>query len=75
MAHGADEMERGATEMRETSRKLRDPAYRAEQIARARERGDTVTDAELQALVPRLARQADELERQAQRMRGQAVQS
>ena len=66
-------MVRGAAEMRETSRNLLDPAFRARQIEQSRARGETVTDAQLLALSPRLARQADELEQQAVRLRGQAT--
>lgn len=73
MARGADQMVAGAEQMREESARLRDPAYRATQIERARERGDTVTDAELQALSPRLATQADELERRAVELRERAA--
>lgn len=69
MRNGADEMDRGADQMREEARRLRDPAYRARQIEENRARGQTVTDAELVALSRRLPEQADELERQAQRMR------
>ena len=73
MREGAEQMLRGAAQMRAEADRLRDPAYRAEQIARARERGDTVTDAELQALGPRLKNQADDLERQSARLRAQAA--
>ncbi|GAA0867727.1 hypothetical protein GCM10009116_01680 [Brevundimonas basaltis] len=69
MRQGADEMDRGANEMREEARRLRDPAYRARQIEENRARGSTVTDAELVALSRRLPEQADQMERQAQRMR------
>ncbi len=73
MRHGADEMDRGAEQMREEARRLRDPAYRARQIEENRARGQTVTDAELIDLSRRLPEQADELERQAQRMREQSA--
>lgn len=73
MAEGADQMVAGAERMRLESARLRDPAYRAEQIERARERGDTITDAELQALSSRLATQADRLEQRAVEMRERAV--
>ena len=59
--------------MREEARRLRDPAYRARQIEENRARGQTVTDAELIDLSRRLPEQADELERQAQRMREQSA--
>jgi len=55
MAHGADGMARGATgmeagaqRMEEAARRLRsDPAYREQQIARARARGESVTHEQL----------------------------
>lgn len=72
MREGAEQMRQGARQMREESWRLRDPAYRARQIEENRERGHTVTDAELVALAPRLAQQADELERQADRLARQA---
>ena len=72
MAQGAEQMVAGAAHMREESARLRDPAYRATRIERARERGETVTDAELQALSPRLATQAGELERRAVELRERA---
>lgn len=61
-------MRRGADEMRREARRLRDPAYRAEQIRKNRERGSEVTDAELRALADRLPGQADELDAQADRL-------
>lgn len=65
MRTGAEQMVVGARQMRETSSRLRDPAYGARQIAEARERGGTVTDERRQDLIPELARQADELEARA----------
>jgi beta-lactamase regulating signal transducer with metallopeptidase domain/F0F1-type ATP synthase membrane subunit b/b' len=48
MERGADQMERGADDMERTASRLEnDPAYREEQIRRARARGDTVTHEEL----------------------------
>jgi beta-lactamase regulating signal transducer with metallopeptidase domain len=73
MAQGADQMIAGAGQMREESARLRDPAYRATQIERARERGETVTDSELQALSLRLPAQAERLERRAVEMRERAA--
>jgi hypothetical protein len=73
MTQGADQMVAGAGQMREESVRLRDPAYRATQIERARERGETVTDAELQALSLRLPTQADRLERRAVELRQRAT--
>lgn len=72
MRDGAREMHDGARQMREESGRLRDPAYRAQQIEHSRTQGRTVTDAELLALSPRLARQADDLDRQAERLAGEA---
>lgn len=51
--------------MRQEAVRLRDPAYRAEQIARNRAQGRTTTDAELIALSPRLTERAAELDRRA----------
>lgn len=73
MRDGADEMDRGADQMRAEAVKLRDPAYRAQIIADNRARGNEVTDAELVALSRRLPGQADDMVRQAQRMREQAA--
>ena len=73
MRNGADQMDRGARQMREEAARLRDPAYRARQIEENRARGSTVTDAELIDLSRRLPEQADEMERQAQRMREQSA--
>ncbi|MGQ0660755.1 M56 family metallopeptidase [Sphingosinicella sp.] len=48
MERGADGMERGADRMEQTAHRLAtDPAYRERQIARARERGETVTHEQL----------------------------
>jgi hypothetical protein len=68
MADGADQMRNGAREMRAEAARLRDPAYRAKQIAENRARGQTVTDAELLELSNRLPTQAEHLERQADRL-------
>ena len=62
----------GARQMREESVRLRDPAYRAEQIVRNREQGHTVTDAQLAAMSPQLARQAEQMDRSADQMARQA---
>lgn len=68
MAKGAEQMRAGARQMREEAHRLRDPAYRAQQIAENRARGQTVTDEELKAVARRLPAQADEMERQADRL-------
>ena len=73
MARGADDMERGAQQMREESRRLLDPAYRAQVIERQRAQGHPTTDAELQALSPRLARQAEEMAARAVLLRNRSM--
>lgn len=47
MMRGADSMEAGARRMEQQAAQMRDPAWRARAIARARERGETVTDQDL----------------------------
>ena len=59
--------------MREEGVRLRDPAYRAEQIARNREQGRTVTDERLQELSRTLPERADEMERRADELQRQAA--
>lgn len=58
--------------MREEAVRLRDPAYRAEQIARNREQGNIVTDADLIALSPKLVERAAELDRPAEELAARA---
>jgi beta-lactamase regulating signal transducer with metallopeptidase domain len=65
MANGAVQMRRGAQQMREEAVRLRDPAYRAKQIAENRERGGTITDAELRDLAETLPDKAKDMERRA----------
>jgi beta-lactamase regulating signal transducer with metallopeptidase domain len=72
MAQGAVQMRKGAQEMRAEAVRLRDPAYRAKQIAENRDRGNVVTDAELRDLASRLPSQADDLDRQADRLAEEA---
>ena len=72
MSRGAEEMRRGAGEMRQEAARLRDPAYRAKVIADNRARGQTVTDQELIALSRTMPGQADQMERDADRMAAQA---
>jgi beta-lactamase regulating signal transducer with metallopeptidase domain len=72
MREGAVQMRRGAEDMRRESRRLNDPEYRARQIRENAERGNTVTDAELRALAPRLLRQADELDQRADELASRA---
>jgi hypothetical protein len=75
MAQGAVQMRNGAQQMRQEAVRLRDPAYRAKQIEENRARGHVVTDGELRALTDRLPGQADDLERQADRLAEQARKS
>jgi hypothetical protein len=72
MAQGAVQMRQGAQQMRDEAARLRDPAYRARQIEDNRARGNVVTDAELRALIERLPSQADDLDRQADRLAQEA---
>lgn len=75
MRVGADQMREGAVQMRREAARFSDPAHRAEVIERARERGQTLTDAHLRLLGPRLMAQADVLEQRASRLAGKAVAS
>ena len=59
------QMREGAVQMRREGARYSDPAYRAKAIAEARVHGRTVTDAQLQAIGPRLMAQADRLEDRA----------
>jgi beta-lactamase regulating signal transducer with metallopeptidase domain len=68
MAQGAVQMRAGARQMREEAARLGDPAYRARQIADNRARGNTVSDQELQDLARRLPGQADDLDREADKL-------
>ncbi|WP_454758748.1 M56 family metallopeptidase [Caulobacter segnis] len=73
MTKGAGQMRAGARQMREEAARLRDPAYRAKQIAENRARGNReVTDEELQDVARKLPGQADDLERQAERLANKA---
>lgn len=72
MAQGAVQMRAGARQMREEAARLRDPAYRAKQIEDNRARGNTVTDQELQDVARKLPGQADDLDRQAERLAREA---
>jgi hypothetical protein len=58
--------------MREEAVRLRDPAYRAEQITRNRDQGNIVTDADLIALSPKLVERAAELDRRAEELAARA---
>jgi beta-lactamase regulating signal transducer with metallopeptidase domain len=72
MEAGAVGMERGAREMDETAERLRSPQYRAEQIARAAQRGERVTDAQLIAAIPKLHEGAAKMRKGAVQMRESA---
>ena len=58
--------------MRQEAPRLRDPAYRAEQVAKNGEQGNAVTDAELLALSPKLVERAAEMDRNADEMANRA---
>ena len=72
MNNGALEMMKGASELRSEAEKLGDPAYRQQQIAVSAARGQTVTDAELQALIPKFKAKADELDQKARELQARA---
>ena len=72
MRMGVENMRRGAEQLRQESRRLEDPAYRARQIRENAERGNTVTDAELQAAGRRMPAQAAEMERNAAELAARA---
>jgi hypothetical protein len=61
-------MRKSAQDLRSEAVRLRDPAYRARQIAENRTRGNRVTDAELLAVAASLPAQADEMDRDAARL-------
>ena len=69
MEKGADGMLRGARQMEEEAGKLRDPAYREKQIARAAAEGRTVTHQELIDAIPKLQAGAKRMVEGAARMR------
>jgi hypothetical protein len=66
-------MHQGAHQMREEATRLRDPAYRAQQIEDNRARGHVVTDEQLRALSQSLPGRADELDRNADRLAEKAA--
>jgi hypothetical protein len=73
MERGTEQMMAGARTMRAEGERLKSPAYRAEQMSRARAEGREVpTDSELEALSRELPQQADQLEEQARRLREEA---
>jgi hypothetical protein len=59
--------------MREEAARLRDPAYRAQQIEDNRARGHVVTDEQLRELSQSLPARADELDRNAERLAEKAA--
>ena len=72
MERGAESMDRGARTMAEEARKLRSFSYRELQIAKAAERGDVLTHAELLDAIPELEKGSRELIEGAVRMRRDA---
>jgi beta-lactamase regulating signal transducer with metallopeptidase domain len=73
MERGADQMERGADQMERTADRLQnDPAYREEQIRRARERGETVTHEQLIDAADDMREGAQGMREGAQEMRESA---
>jgi hypothetical protein len=62
-------MERGARDMEVHAARLRDPAYRQQAIARARARGEHVTDADLIEAANGLAEGAQGMREGAREMR------
>jgi hypothetical protein len=67
-------MVRGARQMREEADKLRDPAYRERQIARAAAEGRRLTHQELIDAIPKLRRGAEKMLAGAEKMRASAAQ-
>jgi beta-lactamase regulating signal transducer with metallopeptidase domain len=74
MENGAENMKQGARNMAEEAVKLRDPAYREQQIARQRLRGQTVTHQQLIDAIPQLERGSRDMLRGAEDMRRGAEQ-
>ncbi len=72
MARGAAEMEAGARHMEEEAARLRDPAYREQQIARARARGKTLTHEELLEASRGMREGAQGMRKGAEKMRESA---
>lgn len=72
MALGAEQIRKGARDLRAEAVRLRDPAYRARQITENRARGNVVTDAELRAVAAGMPAQADEMEREADELAREA---
>lgn len=73
MADGVDQLHKGAQELRDEAARLRDPAYRAKQIADAAARGQTVTDARLQDLIPDFEAKAVQLDEHAKELQARAA--
>jgi hypothetical protein len=73
MERGADGMVRGARTMEQEADKLRNPAYREEQIARARREGRTLTHQELIDAIPKLKAGSKKLLAGADKMRASAA--
>jgi beta-lactamase regulating signal transducer with metallopeptidase domain len=74
MEQGAENMKQGARHMAEEAVKLRDPAYREQQIAREAARGRRVTHQELIDAIPQLEKGSREMVKGAEEMRRGAEQ-
>jgi hypothetical protein len=72
MIHGADGMERGARNMEAQAERLQDRDYRERAIARARERGETVTHEDLLRAAEGLREGAEGMREGAREMRAAA---
>lgn len=73
MEQGAEGMTRGARAMEREADKLRSPAYREQQIARARGEGRTLTHQELIDAIPKLRAGAKKMLAGAEKMRSSAA--
>jgi beta-lactamase regulating signal transducer with metallopeptidase domain len=73
MERGAESMVRGARTMEQEADKLRDPAYRERQIARARAEGRTLTHRELIDAIPKLRAGSKKMLVGAEEMRASAA--
>ena len=70
---GAIQLQKGAFQLRQEAGRLGDPAYRAQQIADAAARGETVTDEHLQSLIPQFQAKADELDQRSKELQARAA--
>ena len=69
MERGADGMEEGARQMEEQAARFEDPAFREREIARARQRGETVTHEQLLEAAEGLREGAEGMREGAREMR------